>query len=446
MVPNDCQDPLTNYAIHSLNSDHQDSVEMYRLLLNQPGWDLSPLITGRDSGGMRNTCAWWWACPDSACVRLIRDEFSFDFIALSWETQFHLAMGNFGPRGNNMPALFLSMLGHNTVSSQIAQSYDGYGRTVLHMVASQLEWTCLTLSPSWTEFVRQLLLCGADVHHQDNAGYTPFAYLLHTAQLRIPERVRAWANLLNTAGMDLTIYGRREKTMWSALTPLETVKSRYIINAWNYGACAHDWTVEFLRTIPIFEIKHLPGTWTGDLVYSTDTICWSPEKEDEPTAPGHWSKVRDVVLYSRSSTNELLSSEEYDGHGRELDDVQDDCGAIVRLIQNSSRSCSRLRSCSQPPKSVSRIIDRSRPWLPRCHRCLYDGRVKFPVGDYWNPSNRRCAKGLHDEYSHNIEDYQKRIRQQMRRFQTRFLNLDELRALPYTAYHRNWKTDEEVVL
>ena len=450
VCPDDSEDPLSAYVTDGLGYSEKftpEAVEMYRLLLKQPGWDVDTLLTGVK--GPRNVaCPWWWACPDYSCVRLIKDEFSLSFSELSWEAQVTLAIDNIGHRRLTMPEMFLEMLGCSAVNPQVAQARDNHGRTALHMVARQMLWRDCDAPPTWVDFVRQLLIHGADIHQRCDAGDTPFTSLLRGAASlpSLSQHAKAWARLLQAAGIDLMIYGRNELIVWNASNPSGVEGWDYRVKSWKYGACADDWTVDSLckHSVPVYEMVNAPGTWPASDKSNFGTICWEPQVEDDPEAPGRWSKVRDITLHAKCCSQQARLDEDNLGFdfAHEIDNIQDDCRAVVRLIQTSSRACHRPRSYSQPSMSSSREFYPRRQWLSWCHKCS-EGQLLVMVHNHYYPIGRSCAKGIHEKYPGHRFDYCESIKRQMRRFQTRYRNRDELRSLPYAAYHPVYRRDRQ---
>lgn len=408
---------------------------MYRMLLEQPELDVDCLTS------KTKFYPWWYSCPDHTIVRLIRDMFSASFSQMRWETQFEIALDNCGHSRTDMPQMFLEMLGYTYVDSRIAQACNEFGLTALHLVPEQLCRRRSEHTPSiWVDFVGQLLMHGADIHRRTKRGHTPLTWLWHFTDRfdDLTASVRGWIRLLHAIGIDLVKYGRVERRLWCQ-SKASISRDEFRIRDWTYGPCVDDWTVDsvYIQRIPIYVLEYTPGRWPENDQYITRTICWQPMQEDLPKEAECWSHERDVELELKNTPQANQHHDDYLAGTIELETThsQDDCGAVMRLIQNTFRARVRPRSCSQPTKLVSYSWHNDQAWLPASHVCTRDGQVKFthPVEE---PS---CNRNCHVECSASGFDYHESIKRQMRRFQTRYRNTSELKDLPYAAYHPTWR-------
>lgn len=427
----------------------EEAYEMYRMLLEDPEFDVDSLTS------KTRFHPWWWGCPDYTCARLVRGKFSASFSMMSWETQVELAMNNSVRSPASMPQMFLEMLGYSHVDSRIAHACDGSGRTACHVLASQLgQFVDDNLPSTWVDFLGKLLKHGADIHHKAKSGHTPFTLLLHSMSSFITptSTVKTWTRLLDAADVDLAEYGRFERRVWYQKKCYHNYDETLTFRGWTYGPCVDDWSVDSVSVmkIPVYMLEPAPGRWPGNDEYNTKTICWEPMEEDFSREAERWSLVRNILInseyhpYLMPLSGGIISGREKRAYRAvEFKAAQDDCGAIIRLVQTTCRARVRPRRCSQPAKLESHELPTYRTWLPRCHFCMGDSQVKFADATHLMEA-RKCAKVNDPACSAHGYDIYESIERQMRRFQTRYRDVNELKALPYAAYHPTWKREYAV--
>lgn len=432
--------PKARKDIRNSQVNNEEVNEMYRMLLEDPEFDVDGLTNKTRSH------PWWWACPDYTCARLVKDKFSASFSMMSWETRVELAMDNPGTRQCSMPQMFLELLGCSHVDSRIAHACDGSGRTACHILAFQLGQIDNDHTPStWVDFLGKLLKHGADIHHEAKSGHTPFTLLLHSMSRFITATsiVKAWTRLLDAVAVDLAEYGRVERKMWYQKKCYHNYDETLAFRGWTYGPCVDDWSVDSVSVmrIPVYVLKPAPGRWPGNDEYDTKTICWEPMEEDFPKEAERWSLVRNISVELKHYPHAMPQrGEEKARRAADFEASQDDYGAVVALIQSTFRRHVRPRSCSQPSRFWSYISDPPRMWLPGYHFCIGDGKLKLSNTIHCT-EERRCANGNHPECSAYEYKYHESIGRQMRRFQARYRDVSELKALPYAAYHPTWKRE-----
>nr|POE63217.1 hypothetical protein CFP56_04120 [Quercus suber] len=453
-MPWAANDPLDIY----MKSGGQDvastsrSLEMYRLLLPQPQRDIDNFVQAISN------CSWWRTCPDVSCMKLIRNAFSLIFDRLPWSVQIELAINACLRTVNMTPKVLLETLDYRLVDAYVAEAKDDLGCTFLHQIAMVAVLTpqlSIYIS-AWADLVRQLITSGANLYAKDDRGLTPLTVALSCQSLSPINSLYRWAHLLKLAGVDLDSYGRTEMAVWNTSRPLLCLLHHHHIR-WTFGRGPEAWTIKrhLQCAVPVYQHERCPGAWPESDERTARVISWEPDDEDTLEVSWQWRMTHKVSMSLTSSTASMdhpAVDETVFVVPDEARDPRDDYGFVEELIRKSFKPHQRPRSCSLPAISrrtyvISDDKSHSHGWLPPCHVCVFDGKLKYGrlvdcarhhKDKKFRTTTRKCAKGDHDFELQDLWTCSGGIDVQMRSFRRRYRDLDELRGLPYAAYHAKW--------
>ncbi len=399
------QGTILNKSLNSFAMPFNHSVDVYRLFMAAPGFDvdIDDPFNGED---------WLRYCPDLHCLNVIMEYQGLELSCRSLAARFELAV-------NLRSVTFSDFLGCIELQEsdrELAHLRDSSGKSALHYVARRL--AVHSHEPAfkeWFDFGVGLLRNGADpcniaadVRGQDGWQSTPLlTYLRARHGLRrlcdvsvATACIDFWINMLQVAGIDLLQYGAKESKIWESFRCGNSLDIDVIELWWSskasglqvkrllYGPTPADWGVEFfrIRIVRVHKLQKLPGAYSSGCD-NPDRIIWKPYEVEENE--GSWKVIARKTLVSALVDSRRMSSRTREPFLGILDDSQDDSGVIALMQQRATLKREkglryRQRSRSQPPILQRREVaycaqqePHSRKWLGPCHLCPFDSRWKF---------------------------------------------------------------------
>ncbi|OCT49053.1 hypothetical protein CLCR_04571 [Cladophialophora carrionii] len=241
---------------------------------------------------------------------------------------------------------------------------------------------------------------------------------------RVVQTLQIWAEMVQSAGLDLCLYGASENEILKSLGVRDRDQSgdpsQMLYPELVFGATPEEWSFKVIHTwsIGLYELQAPPGAFPTQSVVPS-TIAWSPTPME--IDEGHWvlvgrqqrlSDAGDVRHISPSSTEPFIDL---------VETYQDDAGVITLMQYRASRQRStKTRSNSQPPilrrkELAYRAWHESwRKWLQACHFCPGSSSWRFGcVGASRRDKGyndfsmighsmvdvRCCVRGIHSECS-----------------------------------------------
>lgn len=222
------------------------------------------------------------------------------------------------------PDAFYAALGTTDLSHIVSLEHDIYG-TVLHAAAAgmgkALSDNRADVARGWWPLVQRATRAGADLHALvpkvrvpvTLPGRTPMMVFLRNARTGVrcssdlDRLVKAWARGVAEAGVDLVLYGRREKELWER-RPLKVERyyqsrnqypmRNYCMSDLTIGPQASDWAVESHTCLALYKFVPLvvPGAWESvDRLPRYDCGDYN-RYPSPPREHGKWVRERWVVL------------------------------------------------------------------------------------------------------------------------------------------------------
>lgn len=433
-------------------SHRSEILQLYRLFFQYTNIDADALLDGTTYP------AWWWLCPNTECIKVIKENMLTNWTDLPWQARFDLAMEQarwyHTEREQDSKGLkFFEILGRSVLDRAVALSEDHLGNSAMHLTAQLI---CLSNPKQvfWRNLTVELVQAGTNLHHANHSMMTPLMVVLEQCLWEIHvgggsscAMLQLWARLLHSAGVELAAYGSTETVLWAQLLAnygLETGDGDLRQILWSFGECPEDWRVwKKAKSMKIWTAEmnktRLPGQWPYREEPWPSSIWWPPEEEDNLPAPFRWVQKRCANLPISEQADHLWSEWALDhtwSRASMLNDVQDDSGPLSMLLTKYSHKGNRPRSSSMKvlrhlgigPFKLCYFPKQS--WLPQFHMCLTTGT--FRMGEF--SKLRECAKEDHSTNTDYFWNSVNGINAQMRRFRLRYKTRAELDALPYSAY------------
>lgn len=384
---------------------------MFRLFMNDPDFDADL------TEGLRTR--WLYYCGKQECLQIIMQSQDVDYISLSLQQRFELA--------SRLPYLsidsFLWFLGLQSTDPRLASLKTNSGVTVLDYVGFRMRWLgTYDELRECTDLGTIALLYGADpcsrsytrVQHADwelpledaNAPCplhdlcevlqkTPLLNWLgdmprnfYSPKERLV-KIRRWADMLQSAKIDLRECGAKEAAIWESLGYLDPRENFYFQGYLTaveliYGAMPEDWSLRISHSWTIKEYRLQPPPGAFNLQSQVPpSIIWEPAEEE--TDEGPWTVVDNQIQFSRTWDIRYLDNYPPDPFEELVDRCQDDYSVIMLMEYRASRSRhASSRSHSQPPCLRRREMayytqhqSLTHPWMPVYHLCPADLRWKF---------------------------------------------------------------------
>ncbi|KAK3114467.1 hypothetical protein LTR53_007199 [Teratosphaeriaceae sp. CCFEE 6253] len=308
---------ITQHMIYC--SAHTDAILLETLdrHVGNSDFDLEWALTTPDESHFRD-----WAFITPRCHELVAQSTGTPWTdAHTREERFKMAI-TAAHWASRSPYQLLSICGVMEPDSWLA-AMDVEGRSLLHVAARHFG-TCSIKSPrhygssmrnrflsEWRDLVFQLIVLGADLHKVSDIGdSTPLmaclkAYLRETNDFRdwrgAVVILQAWTEILQAAGVDLEVYGRKEQLSWQdgIVVDFPHSESSMVADSLVYGHAPKDWDaiIRYKYDILIREdvASSLPGSWTQNAhTVVPQTICWRPREKDGSW--DDWVEKRSVCL------------------------------------------------------------------------------------------------------------------------------------------------------
>ncbi|KAF7174260.1 hypothetical protein CNMCM6106_008463 [Aspergillus hiratsukae] len=270
------------------------TLELYRLLLR----DNEDVILEKPNSTWVGE--FWFQGPPEA-LTLIQESLFVDYYSLPIEFRFRRAMSlKSWSSGGPSPEMFRIAMGSDSIDPAAYHLTDEYGHTLLFEIAELMSVDIANSREDdlsgWRELIREAIQAGADLCHiSSGIYYTPLAVFLFFQGMNLRKIKRAiykinhilqrWALELQSAGVDLAVYGSKESALWKsgAVDPFfyddlrlsDQVRSGELLKvhlfSLSYGPSPEDWHV-----------------WVANPVDELVGEFWEMIERKEEAMPGAW--------------------------------------------------------------------------------------------------------------------------------------------------------------